>query len=139
MSHSWFEDSREGEDIGTADVNDGSFDYLPPREHDMRAFGRIIPDESTTPRTPENVLTVALTDAFRSAVDAAGQIAGTAIVRRQLQQAAGQIMQALHDAGYKITDQPSPEGWICRCGAALSAGTTIEDHMDFCNGTESTP
>jgi hypothetical protein len=29
------------------DDNDGSFDYLPPREHDMRAFGRVIEDEST--------------------------------------------------------------------------------------------
>lgn len=30
-----------------------SFDYLPPREHDMKAFGRVIPDESTEPQPPE--------------------------------------------------------------------------------------
>ena len=34
-------------------AEDQSFDYLPPREHDMRAFGRIIPDESTEPRESE--------------------------------------------------------------------------------------
>jgi hypothetical protein len=32
------------------DVNLGEYDYLPPRDHDMAAFGRVIEDESTLTR-----------------------------------------------------------------------------------------